>query len=200
MSESRPIRLPAADFHLKALPFVQLDRLDALRIHGSSYPAISFLRGRSNRYSHREAPGGSLYLGETMLTCLWECFGDAILDGGSAISGAIWQSRKLSRIVSTSPLKICDLTHLNTRTSLGVDLSALKHTSLEVPQAWGLAIYNHPETVDGLRFTSRFTGGPCLALFERPGLADSLSETALASLPDLDEAAEFLEASQLVIV
>ena len=200
MPHSRPIRLPASDFDLTPLPVSETKPLEAIRVHSGQFPAISFRLNPDHRFSHPAAPGGLLYLGEDLETCLWECFGDAILDKGSEITRALWQSRMVSRITFASPPRLCDLTILSVRRTLGLDLSAMKHTELDVPQAWGLAIQNHPDAVDGLRFFSRFTGNPCVALFERPSFASRLRETPVSLLAELDTADDFLDANSVALV
>ena len=198
MPHSRPIRLPAADFKLKPLPVSQLDTLVAFRIHNVRSPAISFRLNPEHRFSHPAAPAGLLYLGEDLETCLWECFGDEILDH-STIAKVDW-GKRLSEVASTTHLNICDLTLLSVRRTLGLDLSAVKHTELAVPQAWGFAIQNHPDAVDGLRYFSRFTGNPCVALFERPGFASRLRESSVSLLAELDTADDFLDANSIALV
>lgn len=198
MAESRPVRLPPADLHRHVLPTAPMD-LKGLRVHATGFPAIRFRLSANHRFSHPDAAAGLLYLGEDLETCLWECFGDAILDPGSIIAESDWNIRCASRIVATD-LKICDLTDLATRRKLGVDLSALKHPNLAIPQVWGLAIQSHPDAADGLRFLSRFTGRRCFALFERPGLIGRLKEIQLSLLSDLDEAEDFLEANSITLV
>ena len=200
MPHSRPIRLPAIEFNWKPLPVSGFDKLEAFRVHNVRFPALSFRLNPDHRFSHPDAPGGLLYLGENFETCLWECFGDAILDKGSEITRAVWQSRMVSRIESTVPLNLCDLTHLSVRRALGLDLSAMKHTELDVPQAWGLALQNHPDAVDGLHYFSRFTGNPCTVLFERPGLASQLREIPFSLLAELDTADDFLDANSIALV
>ena len=106
----------------------------------------------------------------------------------------------VSRIEATVPLVLCDLTLLSVRRSLGLDLSALKHTELGVPHAWGLAIQNHPDAVDGVRYSSRFTGNPCTVLFERPGLAAQLREIPVSLLAELDTADDFLDANRIALI
>lgn len=200
MPHSRPIRLPAAGFDLKPLPVSAVNPPDMFRVHGLQFPAISFRLNADHRFSHPEAPGGLLYVAEDFETCLWECFGDAILDKNSEINRALWGSKMLSRIESMIPLNFCDLATLSVRRTLGLDLSAMKHTELDVPQAWGLAIQNHPDAVDGLRYSSRFTGNPCIVLFERPGLASQLRETPVSLLAELDTADDFLDANRIALV
>ena len=198
MPHSRPIHLPATDFHLKPLPVSVLNTLEAYRVHSVKFPAISFRLNPNHRFSHPAAPGGLLYLGEDLETCLWECFGDEILSH-SAIAKVDW-GKRLSIIASTTQLRICDLTILSVRRTLALDLSAMKHTELDVPQAWGLAIQNHPDAVDGVRYSSRFTGNPCTVLFERPGLAAQLRETPVSLLAELDTADDFLDANSIALV
>jgi RES domain len=198
MSHSRPIRLPAADFDLKPLPVSAVGARDTFRVHSVRFPAVSFRLNPDHRFSHPKAPGGLLYLGEDIETCLWECFGDEILNH-SAIAKVDW-GKRLSKIAWAIPLKVCDLTLLSVRRTLGLDLSAMKHTELDVPQAWGLAIQNHPAKVDGLRYLSRFTGSPCIALFECPGLAARLRETRVSLLAELDTADDFLNANSIALV
>ncbi len=139
-------------------------------------------------------------MAEDLETCLWECFGDAILDRKSEISGVLWRSKMVSRIESVSPLKLCDLTNLYARRTLSLDLSAMKHTELSVPQAWGLAIQTHPDAVDGIRYFSRFTDHPCVVVFEHPSLVGKLRETPLSLLAELDAADDFLAANSIALV
>ncbi len=198
MPHSRPIRLPSADFDLTPLPVSASCPQEAFRIHSAKFPAVSFRLNPEHRFSHPDAPGGLLYMGEDLETCLWECFGDQILNH-SAIARVDW-GRRLSKIAWTIPLNLCDLTLLSVRRTLGLDLSAMKHTELDVPQAWGRAIQNHPDAVDGLRYFSRFTGSPCIVLFERPGLAAELRETPVSLLAALDTADDFLDANSIALV
>jgi hypothetical protein len=141
-----------------------------------------------------------LYVGRDLETCLWECFGDSILDPGSVISSARWLNQRVSRIRASGAFRICDLTDAKTRTALKVDLSALKHTNLDVPQAWGYAIQMHPDTVDGLLYLSRFTGKSCMVLFERKGIATKLKSKTEGDLVDLEEASRFLSDNDIALV
>ena len=200
MSTSRPIRLPAEDFHKKPLPIKVVSSFKALRLHGTTRPAIEFRRVPSHRFSHPDSPISLIYLADDLETCLWETFGDAILNPNSVISRSIWMSRQVSEIHTKAKLRLCDLTDLKTRTSLKLDLSALKHTDLTIPQAWGLAIVNHPEKMDGFHFTSRFTGKRCTVLLDRKRIASVLKTKPIAPLTDLKESGNFLEANEIALV
>jgi len=199
MGTFRPIRLPPADIALHELPTRSCE-LNVLRVHHVAIPAMKFRLSRKHRFSHPDAAVGLLYAGEDLETCLWECYGDSILEPVSEISKADWSARRLTRIVSSLPVKICDLAELATRRKLRMDLSALKNPDLAIPQAWGHAIQNHPDAADALRYPSRFTGKPCLALFDRPGLAGRCEETPLGALHELEEAAGFLETNSIALV
>ncbi len=200
MASPRPLRLPAADFDKIPLPVNTLKGLDSLRVHGSSYPPVQFRQVSSHRFTHPDAPQGLLYLGFDLETCLWECFGDAILNPGSAISRARWMNQRLSRIRSSAALRLCDLTDFGTRAALRVDLSALSHPELDIPQAWGLAIQKHPEEVDGLLYQSRFTGKSCMALFGRPGILRKLRAAPEGDLSELESANLFLDKNRIALV
>jgi hypothetical protein len=189
---ARKIRKPGPDFDAADLPIVRLHGLDLLRVHSKDYPAIGFRTVAAHRFSHPDAPGGLLYLGESVETCLLECFGTELLDHQTRLSLARWSHSRLSRVSSKAVFRICDLADEKVRLALGVDLSALMHTDLEVSQAWGLAIQKHPTNVDGLRYLSRFDAKPAVVLFDRPGLVAKLSEAPGGLLPDVPEADSFL--------
>lgn len=197
---TRPLRLPVADFHTKALPCLQVASLQGIRVHGGHRPAISFRKITSHRFTHPNAPEGLMYLAEDLETCLWECFGDAILDPGARIPLVKWNQSQTSEIGMNHSLLVCDLTDLSTRRQLGLDLSALNHADLAVPQAWGLAIQKHPASVAGFFFPSRFTGRRCLVLFDRPAIAMSLSSRHGESLPEIADAVEFINRNEIMLI
>jgi hypothetical protein len=200
MSASRPIRLPAKDFAKKPLPFETIAGFKALRLHGATRPAVQFRSVPAQRFSHPASTRDLIYLGEDLETCLWESFGDAILNPGSVISRSIWMTRQVSEIYASAKLRLCDLTDHKTRTILKVDLSALKHTELQIPQTWGLAIMSHPEAVDGFYYASRFTGRRCAVLFGGNRIASILESKSVGALTDLEESGPFLEENEIALV
>jgi len=200
MSESRPIRLPAADFNGRLLPTVVLKNWNGLRVHSIPRRAVQFRLIPSHRFSHPDASEGLIYLAEDLETCLWESFGDAILNPGSLIPRSQWMNKRVSEIQIKENLKVVDLTETKTRSALKVDLSALKHTDLEVPQAWGLAIQNHPAQVDGFYYNSRFTNERCLVLFDRKGMSSNLKSKKMGDLSDLQAASLFLDENDIALV
>jgi RES domain-containing protein len=140
-----------------------------------------------------------MYLAATVSTCIWERFGDDILNPGSPVPRSVWTRRQLSKI-RVSKVRVCDLTDENVRAQVGVDLSALHHTDLSVPQAWGLAVQEHRNSFDGLLYPSRFDGQRCLALFDRPGLRDGLVVLSTVDLVASDEANAFLLEKQIALI
>lgn len=200
MSAVRAVRKPRPDFNSKDLPIIEFKGLDTLRVHSKDYLAVGFRIVTNHRFSHPDAPGGFLYLGESLETCLWECFGDELLDSQDRLSASRWKFSHLSRVHSKATFRICDLTEENVRLALGVDLSALMHSDLTVPHEWGLAIQNHPSAVDGLRYLSRLNQEPSFVLFERPGIAAKLGETFIGALPDVNQATEFLVRKSIKLI
>jgi hypothetical protein len=200
MSSTRTLRKPRQDFDTSDLPYIILKGLNALRVHDKVHPAIRFRIVAGHRFSHSESPGGLLYLGESLPTCLWECFGDELLDNQKRLSASRWAKSHTSRVHSAASFKLCDLTDEKTRLALGVDLSALMHTDLSIPQAWSLAIQNHPAQVDGLRYLSRLNNEPSLVIFERLGATSKLEETFIGTLAELDEATAFLAQHSICLV
>jgi hypothetical protein len=83
---------------------------------------------------------------------------------------------------------------------LAVDLTALMNDDLAVPQAWGLAIQNHPAQVPAIKFKSRFTGTACLALFDRGSLPTHLKETRLGPLRTHPPALDWLQRNDVLLV
>jgi hypothetical protein len=196
----RPTRLPGKDFAAESLPVLKVKAFKGLRVHSDPWPAIGFRTVAAHRFSHPDAPAGLMYLGEDIETCLWECFGDHILDPGAKISRAKWVNSRASEITAKKTLSICDLTDLATRRHLKLDLPALNHTDISIPQQWGLAIQTHSAEVDGLYYPSRFTGRRCLVLFERPKIETKIGSKKGELLSDIDEASNFLAQNTIHLV
>jgi len=53
-------------------------------------------------------------------------------------------------------LKVCAVSLEPTRDAMGVDKASLLATDLSIPQAWGLAVQQHPAAFDALKYSSRF--------------------------------------------
>jgi len=168
-------------------------------VHRSGSPAIQFDIRLHHRFSHPSSPFPLLYVGASVPACLWEYFGDDVLGGQRVISAAKWNGCSLSRI-AIPPLRVCAVSQEPTRDAMGVDKASLLATDISIPQAWGLALQQHPAAFDGIKFTSRFIDQPCLALFDRGGLAAQLRETLLGPLNSLDEAVDWLSERKAALV
>lgn len=186
----RPLRLPPSDFNNYRLPCTKLEAGPWFRVHATTFDPVYFSKNVDHRFSHAQAPCGCLYLGKDTATCLWERFGDRLFDEGRRMPRVLWENSVLSEITLPA-LVVCDLARVATRSELLVDLSALMHTDLSVPQAWSRAIQVHPAGVAGIRYLSRFTNRPCLVVFDK--VQTLLRGKRLSSLPDSPAAARFLD-------
>jgi hypothetical protein len=195
----RPLYTPGPDFDQRAIPVTRQPRRIWFRVHRSGSSAIQFGIHPHHRLSHPDCPFPLLYLGASIATCLWEYFGDEVLGGKRVISASKWNGCSLSRIEVPS-LRVCVVSHEPTRNALGVDKASLLATDLGVPQAWGLAIQRHPAAFEAIKYSSRFIDQPCLAVFERGGMADQLGETLLGPLNDLDAAVDWLDDHNAALV
>lgn len=172
---------------------------DLWRLHQTGLGAIHFALHPSHRFSHPACPFPVLYLAEDLATCLWERFGDDILNEGSPVPLSLWMSRSASR-VRVPELCLCDLTDARTTTRAKVDLAALTSVDLAVPMEWGLRIQQHPAAFDGLRYRSRFNHEPCIVLFDRDGLASRLRATLVADLAGIADADDFLRQHHVALI
>ena len=167
-------------------------RQDLVSVHQSKYPALFFSLNSGHRFSHADARFPCLYLAADIHTCLFERFGDKTYDNQMAIAQSIWDAHSLSRM-QVPALEVCDLTSSKTLSALKVDLSALMHHDLALPQEWGLALQQHPAGFQGIQFRSRLNGKRCLVLFKRNSLEKRLHETLLDTLPNHPDAADWLD-------
>lgn len=115
------------------------------------------------------------------------------------ISAGKWNGCSLSRI-SIPQVRACAVSLESTRNVMGVDKASLLAADLNVPQAWGLAVQQHPAGFEALKYSSRFIDQPCLALFDRGGMAARLQESLLGELEALDEAVDWLEEHEVALV
>ena len=188
----RPLYRPGADFNQRTIPVTRQPQRPWFRVHRSGSPAVQFEIRSHHRFSHPNCPFGLLYVGASIQTCLWEYFGDDVFSGQRVISAAKWNGCSLSRI-AVPQLKVCAVSQEPTREAMGVDKASLLATDLSIPQAWGLAVQQHPAAFEAIKYSSRFIDQPCLALFERGGMAAQLQTTLLGSLNSLDAAVDWLD-------
>lgn len=201
-SEPAPARVllrPGPDFGQQEIPVTRQPQRAWFRVHKSGSPAVRFAKLSHHRFSHPEAPYPLLYVGATVATCLWEMFGDDVFQGRRAIPAGKWEGCTLSRIL-VPELKVCAFNLERTRSALGVDKASLLAADLTVPQAWGLAVQQHPAAFQAIKYASRFPDQPCLALFDREGLSAKFHVQPLGELNTLNAAADWLEQQKAALV
>jgi hypothetical protein len=152
-----------------------------------------------HRFSHPKCPFPLLYVGASIQTCLWEVFGDDVFQGKRTISSGKWSGCCVSQIV-VPELKVCGVTLDRTRDAMSVDRASLFAADLSIPQAWGLAVQEHPAAFEAIKYSSRFLDQPCLALFDRGGLGSKLRVRALRALTSLDAAVDWLDERKAALV
>jgi hypothetical protein len=103
-------------------------------------------------------------------------------------------------VINSPALPIFDLGRTDVRDALKVDVAALMNYDLSVPQEWGLALQQHPANFLAIKFNSRFTTRPCLALFDRGNLRSALNGKCLGPLAGFDEALDWLEKFEIQLV
>jgi hypothetical protein len=170
-SKSRPVYRPPADFNSRDILLTEIESSEWFRLHPGNFDPIRFSKSDESRFSPSGGPCGALYLGADPETCILEKFGDIIYGYRQrgkqvVLADAVWRSRELTQLVLPG-IKVCDLTNATTLQQCGVDASALMLPDLAVPQAWGVALMNHPNNFDGILYLSRFTQAHCLAIFDR---------------------------------
>lgn len=193
-----PLR-PGADFKQRAIPATRQPRRTWFRVHPAGTPAVQFGKLAHHRFSHPDSPFGLLYVGASVQTCLWEVFGDDVFQSQRVISAARWRARCVSQI-TVPELKVCAVNLERTRDAMSVDKASLMATDLNIPQAWGLAMQEHPAGFEAIKFFSRFLDQPCLALFDRGGLPARLQVEALGALSELDAAVDWLDQRKAALV
>ncbi len=195
----RPLYQPATDFDRRPVPVTRQPQRFWFRVHRSGSPAVQFGIRPHHRFSHASCPFPWLYVSPGPSACLWEYFGDDVFGGRHVIAAAKWNDCRLSQI-QVPPLRVCAVSQEPTRNAMGVDKASLLAAELAIPQAWGLALQRHPAAFDAIKYSSRFIDQPCLALFDRGGLASRLQTTLLGELKHLDLAVDWLDDHQVSLV
>jgi len=193
----RAVYKPAPDFTRRKIPVSILNGGVLLRLHVTDRPALFFGRRAGNRFTPENSPRGVMYLGEDLDTCIFEVFGDEMLEKRCLIRAFRWMNYSVSKI-GFEGLRVCDFADAVTATAAGVDLASLMAQDLEAPQAWSRAVMNHPSGFQAIRYASRFTGRHALALFDLP--CRSLSATMIGPLHAISEAGKFLDRYEVTIV
>lgn len=196
---ARALLKPAADFNQRAIPITRQPQRIWFRAHWSGSAVARFGIFPQHRFSHPNSSFPLLYVGATIQTCLWEVFGDDIFRGQRAIPLAKWNGYCVSQII-VPELKVCAVNLERTRDAMSVDKASLMATDFSIPQAWGLAVQQHPAGFEAFKYASRFLDQPCLALFDRGDLQAKLRVKALGALNGLDAAVDWLDERKAALV
>lgn len=196
---SRPLHKPGVDFNQRTVPVTHQLRRNWFRVHRSGVSAIQLGIRSHHRFSHANSPFPWLYAASTLSASLWEYFGDDVFLGRHVISAGKWNGCSLSHITIPS-VKTCAVSLEPTRNAMGVDKASLHTADLGIPQAWGLAVQQHPAAFEAIKYSSRFIDQPCLALFDRGGITTRLQETLLGELKELDAAVDWLDEHEVALV
>jgi RES domain-containing protein len=176
---SREIR-PAprqAEFDKRPIPLTGQSLPRATRLCNPAY-ASQFYASRGSRLTPNSLKFSTVYLAASKETAVAELWGDrfaAQRAKGSdlfIIPAAEAAKSAYLDVDAVPPAKLCDLTDGNVLLAVGVDATTLTTIDLAVPQAWAECVANHPERFDGIRYFSRHTNEPCIALWLRPGGPD----------------------------
>jgi hypothetical protein len=199
LAATRPTYLPGSDFAEHPLIGTTIFRNPWFRVHPGDKSPIYFGKSAHHRFTPKNSPFGVCYAAEDLPAALLEVFGDEMLENECRIRRWRWMSYRLSEM-HLPPVLVCDLSDVQTRTALRVDLASLMAPELEVPQKWALAVMNHQTKVDGIQYQSRFTARKCLALFDRREFVPKIRATLLGELSSLSESNKFLDEYKVVIV
>ena len=196
MAAIRRTYLPGRDFSKRPLIGSQVSRATWFRVHPIDKSAIYFGKNANSRFTPENSPFGVLYVGQDLPTILFEVFGDEMFENDCRIRGSRWMSYRISEM-HIPQVSVCDLSDVQTRSALRVDLASLIAPELEIPQAWALAIMKHGAAVDGIQYQSRFTSRKCLALFDRREIGSKIRTQLMGELSSCPKPASFSMSTRL---
>lgn len=159
---------------------------DWYRLHRAAHTALYFGRSGTSRFDAQDGEYGVMYLADSPHCAFAETFGRLDQLPFPLILVSQLDERRLALVEITRDIEVVDLSgaglaQLRADNRLGVG-------DYQIAQRWSLALWNHPEQPDGLRYRSRHDPSRhCLALFNRA--ADAVSVTDMGSLsgPDNEE-------------
>jgi hypothetical protein len=177
----QPKLLPPDNFFQRKLPVTKCHqtwyRLNPSR-HNS---ALFFDRTGSGRFDNFDLDYGILYVGETEKVTFIECFGrDPHLQ---IVSEADVTSRNLFAISSDRPLKLLHLWG-DGLYKIGAKAIVSSTDNYSLSRAWGKAIFNHPQSVDGIRYFSSHDNSLICCGFFDARVKPFLREENLGNLVD----------------
>lgn len=186
--------LPPPDLATRPLPVhaLNLALTDVMRIHRSAYSPIFYnRRSKSSTVFRFDAPDdeyGVLYASESFTACMAETLIREKFEGQSAplyLSESELAKRSVSLLGQDVPrlLQLADLTQ--PLFHLGFTAQVLADPDYVASNAWSLAIFDHPQRLDGIYFRSRYANAPSIALFDRCPVVQRGDAIPLLASPQL---------------
>lgn len=171
---------PPEDFHARSLPVNLLEGSFA-RLHQTRYDPLYFGKSNSNRFNASAEEFGVLYVGLDEYCAFIETFGSET--GVRLVAEAELKQRSISAIAVANRLRVVDLTG-DGLAKIGAD-NRLCDGAYAISQTWSLAIWNHPEQVDGILYRSRHDPARFgAAIYDRPNIQQRLSVTSTVGCYD----------------
>ncbi|MCE3606447.1 hypothetical protein LXA47_22975 [Massilia sp. P8910] len=108
-----------------------------------------------------------------------------------------FDDRSISRVVAepARPLRLADFTQ--SLAPFGGSAQILTVGDYEGPNLWSQAVHEHVQTFDGIYFNSRYSGEPCVAIFDRVGMGLSGGSVPMIYATGVDA---FLTLHQIALV
>lgn len=198
--------LPPTDFAQRQVPVFELNLAASglYRIHRSANGPLFFNRlSTSNTVFRFDAPAdqyGVLYAASTFSACMFETLIRNRYENG-ALPLLIEHSELYLRSVSSIGLGSARVLRLadfsQSLAPLGGNSIVMSVNDYTAPNAWSLAVFEHPDNFDGIYFQSRYSNEPCVALFDRVEAVVRGMPTPLLAMPELDV---FLDKYQIAIL
>ncbi len=169
--------------------------LPAVRLGDRGYPSLFHENPRS-----RLTPKGHrcVYFAANAVTAVLERWGDTFSAHRKAGAFAISRRTTANQVFlnATLPaLKLCDLTHADVISAVGLDIATLQYPYIRRAKTWAERIARHPAHFDGILYRSRHTLDPCLVLWLRPGGRDLEREISFAETGAFNESTEAYSAA-----
>lgn len=183
--------LPSKDLSKRKLPIISYDK-PLWRVCKIEHNPIFFGCMGSNRFDAPAKEYEILYAGCDEFCAFRETIGR--LTQQRIITKKLLQSRYLSKLRTSHPLKLIDLTG-GGLTHIDADARLLTG-DYTIAQQWSLAFWQHPEKIDGIYYRSRHDPSRfCIGLYDR---AQNNLEISLKKnfLDDKARLAEILELYQ----
>lgn len=175
--------LPSENFFTEDLPVVNI-HIDCpmYRLNNVRYPtSIHFGDGSGNKAGRFDGPEQGykiLYTGQDAPVCFIESFGSSPYN---FVEVEKVRTTNLFLLNTRKSLKLADLTGSNL-VKIRSD-SRVTSGPYKLSRAWGQAIWDHRDKVDGIRYRSRYDNDRyCYGIFENSKTSDALEEKNLGNL------------------